>query len=231
MCQYFRLAAARAKQHDSPLGSRSGTAGFSLVQAPRSLELWVKPLPFAGKRLGMLVKPSRDTTAFQEAFARTSRRAVRPQETSLQQFLRPAAFREAALQVLQRIAQPLEASPSSARARRNSGRRASSFSTASQSSWGSPPAPSPSRGASGGDLQSLQRAGKSLELRLQSLHDRLLGPKNRLQQLRGHLQLLEAHLQELEASPKGVRTALSAARGLSGTIFHQLHETSLLGLR
>jgi hypothetical protein len=35
----------------------------------------------------------------------------------------------------------------------------------------------------------------------------------------------------LAASPKGVRTALSAARGFSDTAFHRLHETSLLGLR
>jgi hypothetical protein len=34
----------------------------------------------------------------------------------------------------------------------------------------------------------------------------------------------------LEASPKGGRTALSAARGLSDTVFPQLHETPPLGL-
>ena len=70
-----------------------------------------------------------------------------------------------------------------------------------------------------------------LEVRLQFLRDHLQGPKNRLQPLRSHLQKLEAHLQELEASPKGVRTALSAARGLSDTAFLQLHETNFLGLR
>lgn len=180
-------------------------------------------LPGIGKRLGALLPlPQHSTEA---------------QEVRLQHFQGTAAFQEAFLQCLQGTAKPLEVTLRSATASQCSGRRSSSFSSTPRSSWSSPPAPSACHEASGDDLQLLQSTGMLLEVRLQFLRDRLQGTKNRLQPLRDHLQELEAHLQELhshlqelEASPKGGRTALSVARGLSDTVFPQLHETPPLGL-
>ena len=140
----------------------------------------------------------------QEARLHLPQHSAEPQEALHQHFQRTSASQEALLPSLQRTVKSLEVTSSSATAPGSSGRRASSFSSTPQSSWSSPPAPSVSREAPGGDLQPHQSTGMLREERLQSLHDHLLGQKNRLQPLHDHLQELEAHLQELEATRRRV---------------------------
>ena len=135
----------------------------------------------------------------QEARLHLPQHSAEPQEALHQHFQRTSASQEALLPSLQRTVKSLEVTSSSATAPGSSGRRASSFSSTPQSSWSSPPAPSVSREAPGGDLQPHQSTGMLREERLQSLHDHLLGQKNRLQPLHDHLQELEAHLQELRS--------------------------------
>ena len=147
---------------------------------------------------------------------RFPRRTERPQQATLPLFPRAAAFREACLHPLQGIAELLEVNSRSFGMPRYFGRRASCFASGQRSSWRRPPVPSSSRGASGVELQFLQRLAELPEARLQRLRDCLQVLKNRLQRLR-------LHLQELEAPP--------SAACIAGAAFPQNHETSPLGFR
>ena len=184
--------------------SRSGAGEVRVWQAPLGLEVRAMTRSGAGERLGAFVANSQSTAAFPEVSAQPLRYSVRAVEASFPPFQRTAAFREAFLPSLQRLALSLALSPSFLRMLRGSGRRASEGSNARRSFWRRAPVPSASRETAGGDHRCFQHTATPLEARLPFRHHRPQGRKNRLQPLR-------RHLQELEACLKVVRTVLCAA--------------------